>query len=170
MNRLIFASVLFFLILSSLNSKAQYSTRMFLNAAYVTNFAKCSDCVTADRGGAIRAGLLTKGRFGFYAGYLIFKENHSYFDGFDDKGSGILAGTDIMFLSKPRMQCYTSLGIFIKRYQSHLADPDEIETSVLPDFGILFNFNSINAFIGWQPSEPHHINLGVGFTFDNLLK
>ena len=40
----------------------------------------------------------------------------------------------------------------------------ETETSFKPDFGLLFNINHFNIYAGWQPSGPHHINIGVGFT------
>lgn len=34
-------------------------------------------CTQADRGGSIRLGYLTEERYGFYAGYLWFKEFHA---------------------------------------------------------------------------------------------
>lgn len=139
--------------------------RPFLNLAYVTNLQQCSECIKADQGFSVRIGLLTKGRFGFYAGYLWFKEYHTQEVGYDDKGAGLLAGLDFMILERGDFRWYINLGIFNEKFTSTWPGGSDTETAIKPDFGTLFNIDHLNIFLGWQPSDPHHINLGLGFTF-----
>ena len=84
----------FLLPMFSYTSRAQQSSRIYVNAGYITNLSKCDECTQKDRGGSVRVGLLGKGKFGFYAGYLWFTEYHEDFIEYDDAGSGIVAGID----------------------------------------------------------------------------
>jgi hypothetical protein len=166
-------SILVILILLSLplQARSQSKWRPYLNAGYITNFEKCSDCTTADTGGSIRIGMLnkglsSKGRLGFYAGYTWFKEHHEDYVGYDDKGWLIMAGIDFRLLTTGNLDWYLKLGIgsekFISTYPNSYTDS---ETNIKPDIGLLFNWKHFNLYAGWQPSEPAHINLGIGFTF-----
>ena len=149
----------------TITSGVSHRVRPYLNVGYVSNLQKCSECIHADRGFSVRIGLLTHGRFGFYAGYLWFKEYHTEQVGYDDRGAGLLAGLDFMLLKKGDFRWYINLGIFNEKFTSTFPGGSDTETSVKPDFGVLFNFSHINLSLGWQPSEPHHINLGIGLTF-----
>jgi len=149
----------------TIQEETQGRVRPYLNLGYITNLQKCSECTKRDQGFSVRIGLLTRGRFGFYAGYLWFKEFHTDNIGYDDKGAGLMAGLDFMLLKRGDFRWYVNLGIFNEKFTSTYPGGSETETSIKPDFGVLFNINHFNASLGWQPSEPHHINLGVGVTF-----
>ena len=144
---------------------AQDRIRPYLNAGYITSLTKCDDCIQADRGGSIRFGILTKKRLGFYAGYLWFKVFHANYIPYDDKGSMLIAGIDFLLVKKGIFKGYLKLGLGNEKFISVYPNRTETESSIKPDFGLLFNFNRVNAYIGWQPSEPAHFNLGIGFTF-----
>lgn len=146
------------------NSAGQDSLKFYVNVGYITNFKKCEDCTKADAGGSVRIGILTKGRLGYYAGYLWFKEFHKDFIEYDDKGHAFLGGIDFRILRKNNFRWYIQAGLEVEKFISTYPSRTETETSLKPDFGCLFNFNHLNAFIGWQPSEPAHINFGIGFT------
>ena len=150
----------------TVTDNTQSKVRPYLNLGYITNLQKCSECTQRDQGFSVRIGLLTRGRFGFYAGYIWFKEFHSDIIGYDDKGRGPMAGLDVMLLKRGDFRWYVNLGIFYEKFiATYPGGNTDTETSIKPDFGVLFNINHFNASLGWQPSEPHHINLGVGVTF-----
>lgn len=150
----------------SLDFEEQDSLRFYVNVGYITNIKKCSECTRPDAGGSVRIGILTKGKFGFYAGYLWFNEFHPDYADYDDMGYGFVAGIDFLILTKNDFKWYMNAGLFNEKYKSvYTNGRTEIETSIKPDFGVLFNWNHLNASFGWQPSEPHHINFGIGYTF-----
>ena len=124
----------------------------------------CKECEKADGGGSVRVGLFTKGRFGFYVGFLWFKEYHPDFIEYDDEGSGVLAGVDWRFLTTGDVEWYGKLGLFREKYTSTYPSRTEEETSIKPDFGLMLNIEHFNADLGWQPSDPHHLNIGIGIT------
>ena len=157
--------ILLLFVLIPNESNAQDSSRIYLNAGYITNLEKCSECEQADTGGSIRIGILTKGKFGFYAGYLWFKEYHLDYIEYDDKGSAPLIGINYRLLTRGNLQLYVNLGLEIEKFTSTYPNRTEDERNIKPDFGLLFNINHVNAYLGWQPSEPPHINIGIGFTF-----
>jgi hypothetical protein len=152
------------LLLAPRPSEAQTRVRPYLNAGYITNLQRCSECEKADTGGSIRAGLLTRGRFGFYAGYLWFTEHHAPTIEYDDEGSGVLAGLDVRFLERGSLQAYAKLGLLIEKFTSTYPGRTESETSPKPDLGVMLHVGHFNTYLGWQPSDPPHINLGVGVT------
>ena len=163
------ASILFLMIVPALlfvpqGSEAQSRVRPYLNAGYITNLQRCSECEKADTGGSIRVGLLTEGRFGFYAGYLWFTEYHKPSIEYDDEGSGVLAGVDVRILRKGSLQGYAKLGILMEKFTSIYPGRTESETSPKPDLGFLLHIGHVNTYLGWQPSDPPHVNLGVGLT------
>jgi hypothetical protein len=145
--------------------KPSEKTRFYFNAGYITNIKKCTDCTKADAGASIRAGILTKNRFGFYAGYIFFREYHKDYIGYDDEGSGFVGGIDFMLMKRNKTRLYLKAGllneVFKATYPNGRTDK---ETNIKPDFGLLLNLNFINAYLGWQPSDPPHINLGLGIT------
>ena len=147
-------------------SKAQDTLKLYLNAGYVTSISYPSDRTRPDAGGSIRIGILTRGRLGFYTGYAWFKEYLSDFIEYDDKGSLYLAGLDIRLYRKGEFQSYVKIGAAIEKFIStyRTNSRTETETSVKPDLGLLFNLHHFNTYIGWQPSDPSHFNIGVGFT------
>jgi hypothetical protein len=60
---------------------------------------------------------------------------------------------------------YASAGLLIEKFiATYPGGYTDTEINPKPDLGLLFNFGHFNAFLGWQPSEPHHFNIGVGFT------
>ena len=163
-------AVIVFLILSfPCESKSQNRWMPYVNAGYVTNLKRGSDCKKADIGGSIRIGVLNKGllrngRFGFYAGYLWFNEFHQDYIEYDDKGSVLLAGFDFLLLRKGNLQWYIKLGIANEKYISTYPNTTETETTIKPDFGFMFHIRELNTYVGWQPSDPDHINIGIGLT------
>ncbi len=157
--------ILLFLYFVPFNASGQDSLRFYVNAGYITNLKKCEDCTKADAGGSIRIGILTKGRMGYYVGYLWFKEFHKDFIEYDDKGRAFLGGIDFCILKKNNFRWYVQAGLEIEKFISTYPNgKTDTEINPKPDFGCLFNFNHVNAFVGWQPSEPAHINFGIGFT------
>ena len=160
----IFVIAIIFLCVLSIKSTAQERIRPYLNVGYITSIGKCSDCIHADRGGSIRLGILTRKKLGFYGGYLWFKVFHPDYIPYDDKGSMLVGGIDFRLLKMGKFKCYIKLGIGVEKFTSVYVNRTETETSPKPDFGLLFNFNYFNTYAGWQPSEPGHFNLGIGFT------
>jgi len=146
--------------------KDQDSTSFYINIGYITNIQKNSETVKADQGASLRLGILTKKRLGFYAGYIFFKEYHPTYAEYDDEGYGFVGGIDYMILKKNDLKLYLKAGLFLEKYKSTYRHSGkvEIETSPKPDFGILLNYKHFNAYLGWQPSDPPHINIGVGMT------
>ena len=151
---------LFFAIPKDL--KAQDNSQLYVNVGYITNLAKCEDCKQADKGGSIRLGILTERRFGFYGGYLFFKEYHKDFIEYDDEGTLIVAGVDIKILQRDAFRLYFKFGMGAEKFTAIYPDRTESETNIKPDAGLLLDFKFLNAFIGWQPSDPPHFNVGVG--------
>ncbi|MCG6955229.1 MAG: porin family protein [Gemmatimonadetes bacterium] len=143
---------------------AQNGPRPYVNVGYIRSFQVCDECEKADAGGSIRVGLLTQGRFGFYAGYLWFTEYHVPQIGYDDKGSGVVAGLDIRILTNGSVQGYAKLGLFVERFTSNYPGRTETETSPKPDLGFLLHLGHVNTYLGWQPSDPSHFNVGIGLT------
>ncbi len=154
-----------FLLALPSESEAQDRVRPYLNVGYVTNISKCDECDKADTGGSIRVGLFTQGRLGFYAGYLWFKEHHPDYIDYDDEGTLLIAGIDLRFLRTGGVDWYAKLGLTREKFTSTYPNRTESETSIKPDLGLLLNINHFNALFGWQPSEPHHFNIGIGITF-----
>jgi len=143
----------------------QDSTRYYINIGYLTNIKKNSETLKADQGASIRIGLLTKKRLGFYIGYVFFKEYHPAYAEYDDEGYGFIGGIDFMVLRKKNTKLYLKTGLFNEKYKStYKSGRTEIESSLKPDFGLLLNINHFNAYLGWQPSDPSHINIGLGIT------
>jgi len=140
----------------------------YLNAGYITSIKTPPDCYKPDAGGTIRIGILNKGlfekgRLGFYGGYSWFKEYQEDYVGYDDRGSILLAGIDYLVLRRSNFRVYGKLGLggenFISTYPG---GREEKEFSMKPDFGVLFNIKYVNAYLGWQPSDPFHYNIGLG--------
>lgn len=155
-----------FTLFCSFSILAQDSLRVYINAGYVTNFQKCDECTKADIGGSIRIGILTKKWVGFYVGYLRFNEYHKDYIDYDDAGVLYIGGADLRFLKTGNVECYAKVGLAYEKFISTYSNRTETETSVKPDFGLLVNINKFNIHLGWQPSEPHHINAGLGLTFN----
>lgn len=165
---------LFVFLLLPLSVYSQSRLKIYFNAGYITNLKKGDAVTQADRGGSFRVGILNKGlfgngRFGFYGGYAWFNEFHDNSAEYDDKGKLILAGIDFLALKRPKSNWYIKLGIGREYYYSvyRYEDRIEIEKGFAPDFGVLYNIKNFNAYLGWQPSDPHHINFGFGITFDS---
>ena len=160
--RIIALVILFLFIPYGVN--AQDSSDVFLNVGLITNLEKCSECEKSDTGGSFRIGVLTKGKMGYYVGYVWFKEYHPDYIEYDDKGSILLAGIDYRIFRSGDLRCYINFGLGIEKFISTYTDKSETESSVKPDIGLLINYKFINTYFGWQPSDPHHYNLGIGFT------
>jgi len=146
------------------SGEAQNGLRPYVNVGYVTSLQQCDECEKKDAGGSIRVGLLTEGRFGFYAGYLWFTEYHVPQIGYDDEGSGVVAGLDMRLLRRDNVQGYAKLGLFVERFTSNYPGRTETETSPKPDLGFLLHVGNVNGYVGWQPSDPAHFNVGIGLT------
>jgi hypothetical protein len=144
--------------------KSQDSRGPYFNIGYITNLKKCEDCTQADRGGSIRMGYLTQKRIGFYAGFLWFKEYHADYIEYDDRGWGVIAGLDFRILQKENFDWYIKGGIMSEKFISTYDYRTESETSIKPDLGFQFNYRMMNLYLGWQPSEPSHYNVGIGLT------
>lgn len=155
------ASALFLIPSQSI---AQGTSRLYVNAGYITNFEKCAECTKKDEGGSVRLGILTDGKWGFYAGYLWFTEYNAPYIGYDDEGAGFVGGFDFRLLKHNQLRIYVKTGLFLEKFTSTYPDRSETETSPKPDLGLFFNLDHVNAYAGWQPSEPPHINVGIGFT------
>lgn len=145
--------------------EAQEGERLYLNAGYVTNLSKCDECEKRDTGFSIRAGLLTTGRLGFYAGYLRFKEHHSPNAEYDDEGTLLIAGVDLRIFRTGGVDGYAQLGLAREEFKStYTSGRTDSETQIKPDFGLLLNINHFNVLMAWQPSDPPHFNIGIGIT------
>ena len=168
LNSLIIIIVIFHLYPFESNSQNRWMP--YINAGYVTNLKQCSDCKKADIGGSVRIGILNtglfgNGRFGFYTAYLWFNEYHQDYIGYDDKGSALSAGIDFLLLRKRNLRWYVKLGIANEKYVStYLNNATETERSVIPDFGLMVHIKEFNTYVGWQPSSPAHISIGIGLT------
>lgn len=159
-----FITLIFFLLPTDAN--AQNKVRPYFNAAYATSLGKCEDCLQTDAGGAVRVGLLTSGRMGYYAGYVWFKK---YFDrsrvDYDDQGAGIVAGVDFLLNRKGDVQFYLKGGLFFENLKStYDSGRTENQFSPKPDFGLFVNYRFFNVLLAWQPSDPSLVNLGAGLT------
>ena len=112
--------IVFFLMFLLIPHKllAQDSSKVFLNVGLITNLEKCSECEKADTGGSIRLGILTKGKMGYYAGYVWFKEYHPEYIEYDDKGSILLAGIDYRIFRRDNLRCYINFGLGIEKFIS----------------------------------------------------
>lgn len=152
---------------------SQQRNEPFINVGFVTNFEKAPDSPEADKGGSIRLGFFHKGlfgngRIGFYAGYLWYNEFHPPTVEYEDSGKFLVAGIDYKIISLGNFKCYANLGLgnewFISTYPYN---EKEVETSIKPDFGVLLCYRGLNAYFGWQPSDPHHLNIGIGI---NIFK
>ncbi len=163
-NLLCLVALVFLLLPNQTN--AQNKVRPYVNAGYATSLGKCEDCLKADAGGAVRIGLLTSGRMGYYAGYVWFKKD---FDRtiveYDDEGSGVVAGVDFLLNRKGEVQFYLKGGLFFENLKSTYENGrTENEFSPKPDFGLFVNYKFLNFLVAWQPSDPSLINLGAGLT------
>ena len=168
MSKTIKITFLSFILIMLINHNfviAQDSSNVFVNAGIITNLEKCSECEKTDTGGSFRIGVLTDGKIGYYAGYVWFKEYHPDYIEYDDKGTIFLAGIDYRILKRGNLRLYLNFGLGIEKFISTYPDRTETESSVKPDFGLLMNKRHINLYVGWQPSDPHHYNVGAGFTF-----
>ena len=162
-NLLAFTITLFFTLSQSIDSYAQDTLRPYLNVGYITSIVQPSGRSSPDSGGSGRVGLFTKNRFGPYIGYVWFKEHEE--GDYYDKGSLFIAGADYRILRNGKFEMYAKLGLIVEKYISVYSNRDETETSLKPDFGLLFNINHFNVYTGWQPSDPSHYNFGIGYTF-----
>lgn len=146
-----------------------------MNLGYVTSVIAGTNNEKADRGGSIRAGILNKGlfgngRFGFYGGYLWYNEFSLPDAEYSDRGSLLMLGVNFLTYKKGNSNWYLNLGLSREKFISTYATGrSEYEINIIPDFGVLYNIKNINIYLGWQPSEPHHFNLGLGYTFDSSL-
>lgn len=141
------------------------SLRVYVNIGYLSSFIIPDDCTRPDVGGSFRIGILSKKRFGYYLGYTWFNEFHENFIEYDDKGRLFIAGIDYQIMKKKEFQIYVKAGLAMEQFISTYPSRTETETSIKPDFGILLNIKKFNAYIGWQPSDPSHYNIGIGYTF-----
>ncbi|MEE4176346.1 MAG: outer membrane beta-barrel protein [Bacteroides sp.] len=155
-----------FLLIPLLCQSQEYS-RSYFNLGYITNFSKCEECEKVDTGGSIRLGYLSKKKLGFYLGYLWFKEYHKDFVEYDDEGKAFLAGLNLRLFKSEDFRLYAQIGIENEKFIATYPTRTESETNLKPDFGLLINYKFINSFLGWQPSEPPHINIGLGITILN---
>lgn len=158
-----FTFLLFFSLSNSTISNAQDTLRPYFNVGFITSIIQPSGRTASDSGGSVRVGLFTKSRFGPYIGYAWFKEHES--GEYYDKGSLFIGGADYRILRNGNFEMYIKLGLIIEKYISVYSDYDDTETSLKPDFGVLFNINQFNFYTGWQPSDPSHFNFGIGYTF-----
>lgn len=155
--------LIFFIFSYSTSTKAQDSLRIYFNVGFVTSIVQPPGRLSPDSGGSVRVGLFTKSRFGPYIGYVWFKEDET--GEYYDKGSLFIGGIDYRLLRRGDFEMYAKAGLIIEKYISVYSDREDTEISPKPDFGLLINVSKFNAYAGWQPSDPSHFNLGVGFTF-----
>lgn len=174
---LLFSCLILIIIPSPMFSQGRL--KPYINAGYITGLKKVDNAEKLDRGGSIRLGILNKGlfgngRIGFYGGFLWFSEYNSPLAEYDDKGRIFTAGFDILALKQQKSNWYIKLGLGREKYFSYYRTTGitQYEINYIPDFGILYNIKNFNAYLGWQPSDPHHFNLGIGFTIDsaNFIK
>jgi hypothetical protein len=145
----------------------QKKSKKYINIGYVTNLQKCDECKRADTGGSIRIGVLREKRLGYYGGFIFFNEYHPDWEAYDDKGYLFIAGLDYRILKSNDFEWYAKAGLALEYFVSPYRNSTRVETerSFKPDFGFLFNFRHFNVVFAWQPSEPHHYNLGIGYSF-----
>jgi hypothetical protein len=147
---------------------AQDTLKLYVNGGYLTSFIQPEGSTKPDDGGSIRIGILTQKRMGYYIGYAWFKEYHNEFAEYDDEGKIFLAGVDFRLLGKKDIRCYLNAGLafenFISTYRN--TSVKDTEFSPKPDLGLLFNLKFVNLYFGWQPSDPAHYILGLGFTLN----
>jgi hypothetical protein len=158
-----FFIIVFLFFTQSSITNAQDTLRPYINVGYVTSIIQPSGRSAPDSGGSVRVGLFTKSRFGPYIGYVWFKEHET--GEYYDKGSLFIGGADYRILRNGKFELYAKLGLIVEKYISVYSNRDETETSLKPDFGLLFNISHLNIYTGWQPSDPSHYNFGIGYTF-----
>ena len=180
MNYIIFnrlCTILILIIILSSGASSQSRFKPYFNAGYVTNLKKHHTSVKADQGGSIRIGVLDKGlfgsgRFGYYAGYIWFKEFNKPDVEYDERGTVIMAGLDFLLIKRPKSQWYIKLGLARERFEvtTRINGQVSIDHSYKPDLGILCNVKHFNFYFGSQPSQPGQINFGIGYTFGKPLQ
>ena len=151
-------------ILAFQDSTQMDSLRVYVNIGYLSSFITPDDCTRPDVGGSFRLGIFSRKRFGYYLGYSWFNEFHEDFIEYDDKGRLFIAGVDFQIMRKKEIQIYVKVGLAMEQFISTYPNRTETETGFKPDFGILVNARKFNAYIGWQPSDPSHYNIGIGYT------
>jgi len=52
----------------------------------------------------------------------------------------------------------------LEKFKSTYPTTTETELSIKPQFGLLLNIKYFNTYLGWYPSEPQIIIVGLGFT------
>lgn len=62
------------------------------------------------------------------------------------------------------MQAYTKAGILIETFTSTCPARTERETSPKPDLGLLVRIGRVDTYLGWRPSDPPPLSVGVGLT------
>lgn len=165
------SSQLFFLIslllLLAFQSYSQQKNRNYINAGYVTNLEACEDCEKADAGFSLRLGHISEKRLGYYVGFIYFKEFHPATIDYDDEGYLFIGGLDYRILKNNNFEWYLKGGLAVEAFVSPYRNSNRKETewSLKPDFGFLFNIKHFNIILAWQPSDPHHYNVGIGYTF-----
>ncbi|PLX11099.1 MAG: hypothetical protein C0597_15625 [Marinilabiliales bacterium] len=164
MKRYIVNLTILFILLLAVECIAQEKPNVYFNVGYVTNFKKNPESEKVDQGGSVRLGFLGQKRFGAYIGYLWFQEYNLDYVEYDDKGRVFIAGVAFCFLKRKNFKTFINMGLGYEKYLSVYSTRTETETSFKPDLGILFNINKFNIYTGWQPSDPSHINIGIGIT------
>lgn len=159
--------IIFILLIGPVILSAQNNISPYFNIGYVTNIEKCSECKSADTGASFRIGLLTEKRMGYYLGFVFFNEYHPDYADYDDKGRLFIGGIDFKFMEFKKSAWYIKAGIAYEAYISTYRNSNRTETegSFKPDFGLFINLHKINLLLAWQPSDPHHYNFGIGYTF-----
>jgi len=163
---IIFLIISLFLLISS-QAYSQQKNRKYINAGYVTNLKACDECKQADAGFSIRLGVLPEKRLGYYGGFIYFKEFHPDYIDYDDEGYVFIGGLDYRILKNKNFEFYLKGGLAVENFVSTYRNSNSVDTelSLKPDFGILFNIKHFNIVLAWQPSDPHHYNVGIGYTF-----
>lgn len=134
-----------------------------MNVGYGTNFGgDCFDC-NKETGGSIRLGLLTRGKWGFYVGYVWYSVEQGRPSDYEDSGSAILAGVDFLLLRRGFFEWYLQGGLAYDMFTSDYYNSNltETETSIVPQLGVVFHYRKLNAYAGVGSSL---FNVGLGFT------
>jgi hypothetical protein len=149
------------------DESVQKKSKKYVNIGYVTNLRKCGECKRADTGGSIRVGVLREKRLGYYGGFIFFNEYHPDFEAYDDAGYLAILGLDYRIYKNNDFEWYAKAGLALEFFMSYYRNSSrvEVERVFKPDFGFLFNYRHFNMVLAWQPSAPHHYNLGIGYTF-----